>query len=64
MDGGAWWATVHRVTKSQTQLSDGVQKEKMLVSVKIKYIENKNKKLFFKIDGRRNFPCGPVIKTP
>ena len=22
MDGGAWWATVHRVTKSQTQLSD------------------------------------------
>ena len=22
MDGGAWWVTVHRVTKSQTQLSD------------------------------------------
>ena len=22
MDGGAWWATVHEVTKSQTQLSD------------------------------------------
>ena len=22
MDGGAWWATVHRITKSQTQLSD------------------------------------------
>ena len=22
MDGGAWWDTVHRVTKSQTQLSD------------------------------------------
>ena len=22
MDGGAWWTTVHRVTKSQTQLSD------------------------------------------
>ena len=22
MDGGAWWATVHRVTKSWTQLSD------------------------------------------
>ena len=21
-DGGAWWATVHRVTKSQTRLSD------------------------------------------
>ena len=22
MDGGAWWAAVHEVTKSQTQLSD------------------------------------------
>ena len=22
MDGGVWWATVHRVTKSQTRLSD------------------------------------------
>ena len=22
MDGGAWWATVHRVVKSQTRLSD------------------------------------------
>ena len=22
MDGGAWWATVHGVKKSQTQLSD------------------------------------------
>ena len=22
MDGGAWWATVHRVTKSRTRLSD------------------------------------------
>ena len=22
MDGGVWWATVHGVTKSQTQLSD------------------------------------------
>ena len=22
MDKGAWWATVHGVTKSQTQLSD------------------------------------------
>ena len=22
MDGGAWWATVHRVTKSRTGLSD------------------------------------------
>ena len=22
MEGGAWWATVHGVTKSQTRLSD------------------------------------------
>ena len=22
MDGGAWWAAVHRITKSRTQLSD------------------------------------------
>ena len=22
MDGGAWWATVHRIAKSQTRLSD------------------------------------------
>ena len=22
MDGGAWWATIHRVTKSRTRLSD------------------------------------------
>ena len=22
MDGGAWWATVHRVAKSQTRLSN------------------------------------------
>ena len=25
MDRGAWWAAVHGVTKSQTQLSDSVQ---------------------------------------
>ena len=27
MDGGAWWATVHGVTKSQTRLSDFTMKE-------------------------------------
>ena len=26
MDRGAWWATVHGVTKSQTQLSDQAQR--------------------------------------
>ena len=25
MDGGAWWAAAHGVTKSQTQLNDGAQ---------------------------------------
>ena len=27
MDRGAWWATVHRVTKSRTKLSDVAQGE-------------------------------------
>ena len=27
MDGGAWWATVHGVTKSQTRLSDFITME-------------------------------------
>ena len=25
MDGGAWWATVHRITKNRTRLSDSLQ---------------------------------------
>ena len=29
MDRGAWWATVHGVTKSRTQLSDYVHKQVM-----------------------------------
>ena len=28
MNGGAWWATVHGVTKSRTQLSDFTFEEK------------------------------------
>ena len=32
MDGGAWWATVHRVAKSQTRLND-------FTYHKIKYLE-------------------------
>ena len=27
MDGGAWWATVHGVAKSQTRLSDSTKEE-------------------------------------
>ena len=28
MDGGAWWATVHRVAKSQTQLWEELKEKK------------------------------------
>ena len=31
MDGGAWWATVYGVAKSQTQLSDYIKKLKNVV---------------------------------
>ena len=45
MGGGAWQATVHRVTKSQTQLSDlaftctfkGKRNYDLVYSAKIKY---------------------------
>ena len=45
MGGGAWQATVHRVTKSQTQLSDltftftfkGKRNHDLVYSIKIKY---------------------------
>ena len=42
MDGGAWWATVHRVTKSQTQLSN-------LTNLKVKkdYESTHKNDLFF-----------------
>ena len=30
MDGGAWWAIVHGVAKSRTQLSKGLKKSKIL----------------------------------
>ena len=31
MDGGTWWATVHRVTKNWTRLSDFSYKEGMWI---------------------------------
>ena len=31
MDGGAWWATVHGVTKSRTRLSDNTFKTRIQV---------------------------------
>ena len=34
MDRGAWWATVHGVAKSQTQLSDKVQHSTNLTQVR------------------------------
>ena len=33
MDGGAWWATVHRVTKSWTRLSDFMTSRKIIVQI-------------------------------
>ena len=38
MDGGAWWATVHGVTKSWTQLSDFTFKDINLRKQTIKKI--------------------------
>ena len=32
IDGGAWWAIVHRVAKSQTQLSDFISLREVLVA--------------------------------
>ena len=33
MDGGAWWATVHRVAKSWTQLSDSTAHGNVRVNI-------------------------------
>ena len=35
MDGGAWWATVHGVAKSQTQLSNFTHSLTLKVATKI-----------------------------
>ena len=35
IDGGAWWATVHRVEKSQTQLNDTAAIESMGVHIRL-----------------------------
>ena len=32
MDGGAWWATIHGVAKSRTQLSDLISHKYMYIS--------------------------------
>uniref|UniRef100_A0A8C6DX97 Uncharacterized protein n=1 Tax=Moschus moschiferus TaxID=68415 RepID=A0A8C6DX97_MOSMO len=46
MDGGAWWATVHGVTKNRTQLSDFTHGE-------VKQIEKKDSVLMSKIQIER-----------
>ena len=38
MDRGAWWATVHGVLKSQTQLSMSMNVESLLMYCKISYL--------------------------
>ena len=45
MDRGAWWATVHGVAKSWTQVNDWAQSLKAL-SAKLRFL-----------GGRRNFTC-------
>ena len=40
MDGGAWWATVHGIAKSQTRLSDftSLGKEKAFTFNEVRFI--------------------------
>ena len=38
MDRGAWWATVHGVTKSQTELTMSMNVESLLRYFKISYL--------------------------
>ena len=40
MDGGAWWATVHGIAKSRTQLSDftSLGKEKAFTFNEVRFI--------------------------
>ena len=40
MDRGAWWAIVHRVTKSQTRLSDFTSKSLQMVTAVMKLKDN------------------------
>ena len=40
MDRGAWWAIVHRVTKSQTRLSDCTSKSLQMVTAVMKLKDN------------------------
>ena len=44
MDGGAWWATVHGVAKSQTRLSDFTSLH--IIIYKYKYTYSDGSKLF------------------
>ena len=37
MDRGAWWATVHGVTKSQTRLSTHARKDYVFLGRKIEF---------------------------
>ena len=49
MDGGAWWATVHGVTKSQTGLSDFTFQENVSRQMNpVHFCEAKGEKLLSK----------------
>ena len=54
MDGGAWWATAHRVAKSRTQLSDFTSLETHF----------RTKDIYRLKVGGGDLPGGPVAKTP
>ena len=48
MDRGAWWATVHRVAKSRTRLSDFTPSLKVMYEGKMKRLQlsgNDNKQM-------------------
>ena len=52
MDRGAWWAAVHRVTESQTRLSDSQQQQQLKVQVVYNEMEKKKSNA---LSVKRNF---------
>ena len=43
MDGGAWWATVHGVTKNQTRLSNFMEEVSSILAWRIPWTEEPGK---------------------
>ena len=57
MDGGAWWATVYGVAKSQTQLSDQAQHMPCHESRKKENYVRKHKFKYFKASTQKTQQC-------